>query len=278
MKTKKTATIIATIMFICLFLLQPPKTAIYEEDRARLYGPQLTAVFGEDSHISQGETVTGYFTDKDTDRSDPDKPYRYTRWNLEYTDAYGSPAVFTFDNFGGEMTGAVRGYLTDRVEAYYNENFFQPYLEPYVDKDSVMYCGFYSLFFDPKRPETGIMFDERIQYEKDTLKHVRLNEMRYDTVFAEYPVLISMYGCVRYKDLPEPERDDKVKFLEQKLREMTDAMIVFSGGCLNGSFGITFLGEDGPAEDIFFQVLNGENYTGNDFELDLHEHFFGPVD
>ena len=277
MKSKTRVILIATITFICLFLLQPPDTAVYDEDRARLYGPQLTAVFGEDSRISMGETITGYYLDKNTGRPDPDSPYRYTQWNLEYTDAYGCPAVFTFNNFGAEMTGAVRGYLTGIVEEYYNENFFQPYIKPYLDKDSVMYCKFYSLFFDPKRPETGIMFDERIRYEKDILERARLNELRYDTVFAEYPVLISMYGYVRYKDLSEPERSRKVDTLERQLQGMTDAMILFTGGCLNGSFGLTFLGEDGPENEIFFQILNGEYYTGNDFELDLHENFFGPV-
>ena len=34
-----------------------------------------------------------------------------------------------------------------------------------------MYCSFYSLFSDRKRPETSIMFEERLQYETDILEH-----------------------------------------------------------------------------------------------------------
>ncbi len=278
MRLKKAA-LTAFVMISCLSFLQPPETKIYEEDLALRYGRQLTAVFGEDSRISPGETITGYFWNKDTDKPDWNKPYRYTRWELDYTDAYGCPAAFVFSNYAENITGAVRSHLKARVEAYYDENFLQPYIVPYVDEDSVsMYCSFYSLFSDRKRPETSIMFEERLQYETDILEHARLDEMRYETVFDEYPVTLSMYGYVRYGDLSAAERQEKVDFLEAQLNKMTDAMVRYTGGCLNGSVGITFLDGDGPDAVIGYQILKGEIYTGEDFEVDLHQAFFGPID
>ena len=195
-----------------------------------------------------------------------------------------------------------------------------------------MYCSFYSLFSDGKRPETSIMFEERLQYETDILEHAsapssqkpycqyclfchlprcrqsaedplrfppppcrltkysalavrfltgwstRLDEMRYETVFDEYPVTLSMYGYVRYGDLSAAERQEKVDFLEAQLNKMTAAMVRYTGGCLNGSVGITFLDGDGPDTVIGYQILKGEIYTGEDFEVDLHQAFFGPID
>lgn len=265
------------IVLLCMLLLQTPETKIEEDNLALRYERQLAAVFGEDSRISPGKVMTGYYLDKDTGQPDVNKPYRYIQWELYYTDAYGCPAAFTFNNSGSEMTRAVRSHLTGRVESYYNENFFQQYIRPYVDEDSVMYCKFYPLFSDPKRPETGIMFDERIQYEMDILKHARLKEMRYETVFDEYPVILSMHARVRWKEMSQEERESKMEFLETQLDCMTEAMIQYSGACLNGSFDITFLGDDGPEASIGYQILNGERYTGEEYQVDLHEAYFGPV-
>lgn len=282
MRLKKAA-LTAFVMISCLYFLQPPETNIYEEDLALRNGSQLTAVFGEDSRISPGETITGYYMDKDTDRPDVNKPYRYIQWELDNTDAYGCPAAFTFSNNAGNLTGAVRSHIRERVGTYYNENFFRPYLEPYVDEDSgdsydEIDCGFYSLFYDSQRPETGMMFNERIQYEKDILKHAMLNEMKYETVFEEYPVMLSMHSYVRYGNLSGTDRQKKVDILESQLNKMIDAMIQYSGGCLNGSFGITFLAGDGSDATIGYRILKGNVYKGEDYEVDLHQAFFGPID
>ena len=56
---------------------------------------------------------------------------------------------------------AVCSHMTDWVETCYNELFFEPYPQPYVEEDRAMYCNFYVLVSGLECPVTCVVFDER---------------------------------------------------------------------------------------------------------------------
>ncbi|MCI8662484.1 MAG: hypothetical protein HFG69_04375 [Hungatella sp.] len=257
----------------------------YEGDLPAAGEGMLRRCFGDDYELGEGEEKEYEYYDYH------DQVYvrvRYREWTLSYRDIWGEERVFVFDNRGagsdeGKMESSIKEYFRDLTEEFYRGRFWDEAAAGIggLREDSVMYVQAYHLFSSPRVPETSVMFDERVQY--CLAEHIYFPELRFQEVFEKFPYIMDLYLYVTYESGDEGERERQRKETEERLRQMVDGMIAYTGGTLNAAVSVTMMDEDGFADGFGFSVLKGEYFENEgdgeyEYEIRLHENFFGPIE
>lgn len=256
-----------------------------DEPMPELCAQELRDCFGEEYLLSEGVEKEEHFFDEE---SDEEIVTYYTEWELTYQDADEKECVFVFNNAHGGMPPSERmekfisRYFSDLVEEHYKQEFWNEVVANMPgcrEEDSVLYFNEYRLFFDPDVPETRVMFDERLDYT--LAEHIYFPQLEYTDVCRNFPYILNLYLYVDYVSSDASERTAQRQNTEKRLREMIDAMIQYTGESLNATASVTMMDENGFVDDFSLAVLNGtyfENGRGLEYEMALHENFFGPIE
>lgn len=251
-----------------------------------LCAQELRDCFGEEYLLSEGVEKEEHFFDEE---SNEEIVTYYTEWELTYQDADRQDCIFVFsDVYGRRMPPSERmekfisRYFSDLVEEHYKQEFWNEMVAEMPgcrEEDSVLYFKEYRLFSYPSVPETEVMFKERLDYT--LAEHIYFPQLKYTDVCSNFPYILNLYLYVDYVSSDELERAAQRQDTEKRLREMIDAMIQYTGESLNATASVTMRDENGFVDNFSIAVLNGayfENGRGLEYEIALHENFFGPIE
>ncbi len=273
--------VIAGLLSGCAF---GKKEVHYSGKMPEVCRQELENCFGEEYVLSEGEEKEERFFEE---HERIDVITHYTEWNLTYRDADGQECRFVFNNRLGRsdekehLEKTMENYFSDLVQQHNKENFWDKTaarIHGYREEDSELYFQRYKLFSKRDVPETSVVFDERLHYS--LAEHIVFPKLDYHKVFAEFPFILNIYLYVTYEADEEAERAVQRQETEAALREMIDEIIRYTDGSLNAAVHVTMMDEGGYADGFSFAVLAGEYFSdglGTQYEIALHENFFGPV-
>ncbi len=257
----------------------------YNTDMPKICEQQLKDCFGEEAILSDGvEKEERFFNEFER----ADVITHYTEWELIYENAAGQEGSFLFNNRIGRkpvqehLEDSLERYFCDLTRQYYQQQFFEQAVAKIpgcMEDKSVVYFQPYRLFSMPDVPETTIMFDERLHYSLS--ENIYFPQLQYDAVFRDFPYILNMYFYVGYQSAEETERIKQRREIELSIREVIDEMARYTGNTLNATASVTMMDDRGAVDGFSLAVLNGTVYEkgrGTEFEIALHENFFGPID
>lgn len=261
------------------------KREIYNRDNtAEICGQMLKNCFGEEYTLSVDPEKEETFYNEYENRN---IVTHYTEWTLTYTCADGQERNFVFNNRCGQgshtehLEKAIGDYFSDLAEQYYKEHFWDKAstgIPGLRKEDCVLYIRPYRLFSMADVPETSVMFDERLHYA--LTEHIYFPELAYDRIFHDFPYIMHLYIYAAYETETEKMRNSQRQEIKDILLEMISEMILYTDHSLNAEVHITMMDENRFADSFSFAVLKGEYFAhgpGTEFEIDLHENFFGPI-
>lgn len=252
----------------------------YDVDMPEVCEQQLKDCFGEEAILSDGVEKEEHFYHE---FENVNIITHYMEWELTYEDAAGQECRFVFNNRIGRkpakehMEDSMESYFCDLVKQYYQQHFFDKAVARIPgckEGECVIYFQPYRLFSNPDIPETAVMFDERLHYSLS--ENIYFPQLRYESVFRDFPYILNLYFYVDYKSEQETERSKQRQEIEDCLREAIDEMARYTGNTLNATAAVTMMDEQGAVDGFSLAVLNGsvfEKGRGLEFEIALHENF-----
>lgn len=257
----------------------------YGEAMDEICRQELIACFGEEYKLSSGVEKERRFFEE---HEQIEIVTHYIQWELTWEDMDGEERIFTFTNLPGggdpkeQMGKAIDAYFSALTEEHYGQKFWNEALEmlPGIrGEDSAFRFGRYRQFSMVEEPKTQVMIKERMGYHLQ--EHIYFPGLQLEKVCEEFPYLFQVYVYADYQGKEEKEREAQRRVIEEKLREMTDEMIDYTDGTLNAAVIITMMDDEKGATDSFgFAVLKGAYFPegrGLNYEIALHENFFGPI-
>lgn len=286
-RTGRIQTTILLIAVICGLLAGcafGKKGVHYNANTPKVCRQELRNCFGEEYVLSEGEEKEERFFEE---HERIDVITHYTEWNLTYWEEDGQERRFIFNNRLGRsdekehLEKTMENYFSELVQQYYKQNFWDKttaQISGYREEDSKLYFQRYKLFSKRDVPETSVVFEERLHYS--LAEHIVFPKLDYHEVFADFPFILNIYLYVTYEADGEAERAAQRQETEAKLREMLDEIIRYTDGSLNAAVHVTMMDEGGYADGFSLAVLAGEYFSdglGTQYEIALHENFFGPI-